>query len=506
VYVVWLKRDLRIRDHRPLVESTEQALAEGHAVLVLYVYEPELLARPEHDPSHLRFVNQSLAELDAALAMRGGTLAYRVGRMPDVLEELHRTAPITQLWSHRETGNQQTYARDVRVADWCRARGVPWREIPQDGVIRRLRDRDGWAARWNARMREPIVEPPARIPGVRQVDRQGRREPAELGLEPSHKETQLGGESRAHDLLESFLHRRGLDYRTDMSTPVRGWDGCSRLSPHLAFGTISMRQVHQATQARVAALPKGRAGRTKADIQETARWRKSLVSFGARLRWHCHFMQKLEDEPRIEHEHMNLGFTGMRDEVRIDRDRFDAWAEGRTGYPLVDACMRCLLATGWVNFRMRAMLVSFASYHLWLHWREPAIHLARHFLDFEPGIHFSQVQMQSGTTGINTVRIYSPIKQAREQDPEGTFIRRWVPELEGVPVEHLAEPHRMSGDAQRSAGCVIGRDYSAPIVDHAKAYAFARRTAYAWRARADVREESRVVLARHGSRKRPRGR
>ena len=130
-------------------------------------------------------------------------------------------------------------------------------------------------------------------------------------------------------------------------------------------------------------------------------------------------MQKLEDEPAIEWRNFARVFNGLRpgDATPLEglhRDHFEAWCEGRTGYPMVDACMRQLRATGWLNFRMRAMLVSFAAYHLGLHWREPGLFLARQFLDFEPGIHWSQMQMQSGTTGINTLRIYSPAKQARD--------------------------------------------------------------------------------------------
>ena len=163
--------------------------------------------------------------------------------------------------------------------------------------------------------------------------------------------------------------------------------------------------------------------------------------------------------------------------------------------------MRSLVATGWLNFRMRAMLVSFASYHLWLHWRQTGSFLARQFLDFEPGIHWSQMQMQSGTTGINTLRIYSPTKQAQDHDPQGIFIRRWVPELAKVPLPYLAEPWKMDATLQRMAGCTIGVDYPAPIVDDKLAMKAAKDRMYGLRKTAEAREEAGNVHERHGSRK-----
>jgi deoxyribodipyrimidine photo-lyase len=150
---------------------------------------------------------------------------------------------------------------------------------------------------------------------------------------------------------------------------------------------------------------------------------------------------------------------------------------------------------------MRAMLMSFASNHLWLHWRPTAVHLATQFLDFEPGIHFSQCQMQSGTTGINTVRIYSPAKQVIDHDPTGLFIRRYVPELANVPAEYLAEPHRMPLGVQSAVGCRIGCDYPQPIVDHRAAYKSAQQKIFAIRQTASAIDEATRVFIKHGSRK-----
>ena len=189
-------------------------------------------------------------------------------------------------------------------------------------------------------------------------------------------------------------------------------------------------------------------------------WRQSLKSFNSRLHWHCHFIQKLEDEPQIEFKNLHSGYDGVR-KVGENGDALKAWAAGETGLPFVDACMRYLRENGWLNFRMRAMLMAVASYHLWLHWREPGLELARLFTDYEPGIHWSQVQMQSGTTGINTIRIYNPVKQGKEQDPTGVFIRKWVPELSVIPDVFLHEPWKAENSAH-----VLGSAYPYPIVDY----------------------------------------
>lgn len=499
VQLVWFKRDLRVADHEPLARAAQQG-----PVLALYVYEPSVLHAPEFDALHLDFINDCLAALREALAQRGCPLLVRVGECPQVLAEVVCTHGVAALWSHEETGLEVTYARDRRVGAWCRAQGLPWHELPQNGVVRRLKSRDGWARRWEQRMAQPPAEAPARmttVPALRDLAAVAAANPlrsaAELGVAgASRPEAWRGGEAQAQAVLRSFLQQRGVDYRRGMSSPVSGFDACSRLSPYLAWGAVSLRTAHQACEARRRELgAERRAGRPV-----DARWFGALQSFSGRLRWHCHFMQKLEDEPRIEFENFSRAHDGLR-EREPDAERLAAWQEGRTGYPMVDACMRALHAGGWINFRMRAMLVSFAAYHLWLDWRSFAPFLARQFIDFEPGIHVSQVQMQSGTTGINTVRIYSPIKQALDQDPEGRFIRQYLPELAAVPTAYLAQPHTMGAALQQRLGVRIGRDYPAPIVDHATAWRAARERLAAVRRTAEAHAEADRVQARHGSRR-----
>jgi deoxyribodipyrimidine photo-lyase len=226
----------------------------------------------------------------------------------------------------------------------------------------------------------------------------------------------------------------------------------------------------------------------------------SLRSFVSRLHWHCHFIQKLEDEPGLERRNLHRGYDGLRPE-QPDPGRVAAWIEGRTGFPFVDACMRALAATGWLNFRMRAMVMSFSSYHLWQHWRGPAIALARRFTDFEPGIHYPQAQMQSGTTGVNTARIYNPVKQSRDQDPEGVFIRRWVPELAALPDSWLHEPWAAPAALLSDRGLRLGETYPLPLVDPVLAAREARERIHALRRTPDHRALAGEVQQKHGSRR-----
>ena len=491
VQVVWFKRDLRVADHEPL----NHAIATGEPVVCLYVIEPELWRQPDASGRHWAFVRESLLELRRDLEARGGTLVVRVGDVVTLLGRLHQQHGVGGLWSHQETGNGWTFERDKGVGAWARAHAVVWTEIPQNGVVRALKSRDGWAARWDRTMACALVNAPDVIATDHSIKPGDLPEMPDLGLRPDPcPGRQPGGRAAGLVLLSSFLNQRGESYHREMSSPLSAADACSRLSVHLAYGTLSMREVAQATWSRLAearAMPTGSRGT----------WLTALRAFVGRLHWHCHFMQKLESAPRIEFQNVHRAYDGLRD-GDFDQARFEAWTTGHTGFPFVDACMRSLIATGWINFRMRAMLMAFASYHLWLHWRPTGMHLARVFTDYEPGIHWPQVQMQSGTTGTNTVRIYNPVKQSTDQDPRGTFIRQWVPEVRGVPDDYVHEPWRMPLTVQAEVRCRIGVDYPQRIVDHEAAARTARERVWAIRRGEAFRTEAKALLEKHGSRRR----
>ncbi len=473
--LVWFKRDLRLADHPALANACRSG-----AIIPLYVFEPDYWRLEDSSGRQFHFLRQSVLDLRGALRARGMDLVVRTGDVVDVLSRLEARTGFDRMTSHEETGNAWTYARDRRVAAWARDRGVTWQEFAQCGVVRRLAGRDAWGEQRHRFMSTPVLPVPHSMTAVITSS-----DPVPDLCTPDPLTTpQTGGRTAGLQVLYSFLTERGAQYRSSMSSPLTGARACSRLSPHLAFGTLSVREVVQATAARQQEGPPGVSG-----------WHGSLRSFQSRLAWRDHFIQKLEDEPGIEHHPMHRAYAGLRPSVP-DAARLDAWRKGETGVPFVDACMRSLHATGWINFRMRAMLTSFAAYHLWLDWRAPGLHLARMFTDYEPGIHWSQIQMQSGTTGINTPRIYNPVKQGGDQDPEGIFTRRWLPELADVPDRHLQAPWLWDG-----AGRLLDRAYPAPLVDLDKAGRAARDRIWALRRAPGVRDETARVIHRHASRK-----
>ncbi len=477
--ICWFKRDLRVQDHPALTRAVRLG-----PVIPLYIVEPEMWAQVDASGRHYAVLCEALESLRDELAALGLPLVLRVGAAVPELEDLRAAHGVTHLVSHEETGNGWSFGRDRRVADWARGQGVAWHEVRQCGVMRRLDNRDRWQGARDAFMRAavvPVVSGGVAVPGVGCDDMPAAEA---LGLEDHCPGRQRGGRRAALRALDSFLTTRGESYTRAMSSPVTGARACSRLSPHLAVGTLSIREAVQAGRA----APAGRG----------ADWARTMRSFQARLAWRDHFVQKLEDEPAIEHRCLHPAYEGLRP-AEPDAARLAAWARGGTGLPFVDACMRSLIATGWLNFRMRAMLMAVASYHLWLDWRATGAVLARYFTDYEPGIHWSQVQMQSGTTGMNTIRIYNPVKQGLDQDPTGEFTRTWVPELAGVPDAQLQRPWDWDG-----AGGLLGKGYPAPIVDPVAAAKAAKEAIYACRAAHRGDAETARIVRKHASRKRPR--
>jgi len=429
VHLVWLKRDLRLHDHAPLAEASRRCAA-GEKALALYVRETDYWATDKASPNQWGFVAECLRDLATNLEKINCPLLIAEAPSAEiVLESLFDHYGVAELLCHQETGNGWTFERDRRVFQGCKKRGIPIREFLQNAV---LRGRQGPPEKPEHQTfwRDWISAPQASRPEFWRVPCTPPPEFVAPDLSTKPASRQRGGELLALGLLESFLNERCLlhtGYRVEMGSPLHAHESCSRLSPHLTWGSLSTQRAAQAAMAREPRPPHGSMMHRN--------------SFHRRLRWRDHFLQKFESLPWMEFRCINPARETLHG---WDQTAYERWAAGMTGYPFVDACMRSLNATKWINFRARAMLVSFASYALNLDWRRFAPHLARTFLDYEPGIHYSQLQMQSGTTYGSPPRIYNPIKQSVEKDPDGEFIRRWVPELRDLSAEAIHLPHEAS--------------------------------------------------------------
>lgn len=492
--LVWFKRDLRCEDHVALVEAAKRG-----PIRCIYIVEPTLWLQPDVALQHFEFIRESLQDLDIQLRSRGGYLEVHVGELIEVLNKIWQANPFVGLHSHQETGNSFTYTRDQEVSKWCKSHRVHWSEYAQFGVIRGLKNRNVWQAGWQKHMEAPVYELSkiqfwkAPSPSNSPSHSEGNYLTPSLVQAPAHLThnpplRQHGGRSAALKTLNSFLKQRSIGYRGGISSPLSAPDACSRLSVYLSYGCLSIREVVQATNEELLQMP-----------PFENRKKSGLTAFMSRLYWHCHFIQKLESEPEIEWQNMHRGYDDLR-EQEFSEQYFEALKNARTGWPMVDACVTMLRETGWLNFRMRAMLVSVAAYPLWLHWRPVGEWLATQFLDYEPGIHWSQLQMQSGTTGINTTRVYNPIKQAQDHDQKGIFVRRWLPYMRRVPDTWIFEPWKMTQEAQDNMSLYVGKEIPEPLVDITIATKASKDRLHARRNLSEVRAGKQSVVEKHASR------
>lgn len=370
------------------------------------------------------------------------------------------------LHSHLETGNLWTYDRDRRVSRWCLASSVTWHEYAQTGVFRPVKRRGTtFRSHWEEWVSIPQFEPPSAPMDYPGLENFGLSSVAELP--PDIKvdalecpAAQSGGRQQGVKTLQSFLESRGQHYSSKMSSPLSAENSCSRLSPYLTYGCLSLREVAQEISS--AQL------RTKDAI-----WRKSLGACRKRLWWHCYWMQTLENNPAVETTSLSAPMALLHRPFHLER--FLAWKNGRTGWPMVDACMRYLHHHGWINFRMRAMLVTSATCTLSLPWQPVAEWLGQMFVDFEPGIHYPQIQMHSATVSGTVLRIYNPVVQAQTLDPHGIFVRQWVPELRGVSDSWIFRPWDMPASLRLRFGLIEKSDYPSPLVDFETANRAARQ-------------------------------
>jgi len=473
--IVWLKRDLRTQDHKPFHLATDNK----NSLLPIYIFDPEIIIKKDFSQRHFHFIYNSILNINETLKNFNIKVMIFYASTLEVFQYLNDKFEINKVFSYNETNNLIHIKKNNEIKNFFKNKNIPWIQSSKNGVISNIVNRLNWDKKWYAyvndslienkfrKQKNLVIENPFIIPDI--ICKKLQNYPQEF---------QLSGETKAWEVLNDFVNKRSQNYSKNISSPLYSRYSCSRISTYLAWGNVSIRQVFKFVKNN--------------DKYNTNK--RNLNSFLIRLKWNSHFVQKFHVEPRYQNECINRGYEKFDRTNKIEN--LNAWKNASTGFPFVDACMKSLVKTGWLNFRMRAMLVSFLCHHLDTDWRLGTNFLARQFLDYEPGIHYTQFQMQAGTTGINTLRIYNPVKQSQDQDPEGIFIKEWLPELRDLNKDQIHEPWLQNGNEQNLF--FKGNNlYCKPIIDHIESGRQARKKNWSFKKNLSVKKENKRMVIMH---------
>ena len=474
INIVWLKRDLRTTDHIPLYEAEKKQ----QNYIIIYLFEPNQTNYDDYSLRHKQFIYHSIIEMNKLLKKYNREVIIFNENADVVFDYLTSKYDVINVISYQESGTKNSWLRDKKVKLLLKKNKTKWLEFEKQAVIRGKKNRNGWDKYWYSYANSEIINNNYSI-----NDYKYEKTPFDFSikknkeLEEYPSQFQPAGEKYALKYLDSFISSRGKNYNIHISQPEKSRYSCGRLSTYLSWGNISVKQVYQ-------------------KVKNSSNYKlnkRAFNSFLARLKWRSHFIQKFEVDCSYEYTCINRGYEKM--EFENNDYLLESWKSGNTGFPLVDASMKCLINNGWLNFRMRAMLVSFLCHYLNQDWKRGVYHLAQLFLDYEPGIHYTQFQMQAGVTGINSIRVYNPIKQSKENDTDGVFIKKWIPELSKIDHKIIHEPWILT-DIDLN-GNVIPQIYRKPIISTDFKNSSVRKKLWSLRKDSFVKEESKRILNIH---------
>lgn len=431
--VVWHRYDLRLRDNKALVEAGENAVP-------VYVFDPAWLNHDLVSDSRIEFVLECLKDLNRQYQSRGSRICLLYGD------------PIEELSNLNDRGFKIFFNKDANhfrreMEEKARKK---FNGFSGDGVVRH---KEGTRKNWKNNAEKYFKSKPPTLPEkFKQNPLENNTTLKEIRekhrVNPEKEKFGKGGSKEASNRLQKFLDNIEK-YPSSISSPIKAEKNTSHLSPYIRYGCITRRQAF-------------RHGKWRAKDSKNP---KNFQMFIDRLFWHLNFTQKIEDNPKLFKESVNPVFRDLHKDNK-DQEKVEAWKQGKTGYPLVDASMRALVQTGWINFRMRAMCATFYSYILKQWWKEGADYFYKHLIDADVAINYYQWQMHSGLVGIHKHRIYNPTKQVKDNDPKGKFIKKYVPELRSLTPKQITKPWEITEQEQENTGVEIGKNYPRPIVDH----------------------------------------
>ena len=472
--IVWLKRDLRTIDHLPLFKAEE--LKQDY--IIIYLFEPDQMNHPDFSLRHQQFIYHSIIAMNKTLKTYNREVHVFYENAKNVFKYLTSKYSVKNVFSYQESGTNNSWLRDKKVNKFLAEKNIKWTEFENQAVIRGSKNRLGWDKNWFSHATSLIIQ---NIYSFNNFQLQ--KSPFDFSIDTFPKlkeyprEFQPAGEKFALKYLISFLEDRGKNYNRHISQPEKSRYSCGRISTYLAWGNITVKQVYQ----RVKKSPYYKINK------------RAFDAFLSRIKWRSHFIQKFEVECSYENICINKGYEQMK--YANNNILLEKWKKGQTGFPMVDASMRCLIKNGWLNFRMRAMLVSFLCHYLEQDWRRGVYHLAKLFLDYEPGIHFTQFQMQAGVTGINSIRVYNPIKQSIEKDPDAVFLKKWIPELACIDNAFIHQPWKLTEIDLIDKS--IPEFYKHPIISHKLGRTEAVKELWSLRKNEAVKKESKRLLNTH---------